>query len=90
MAEYKATCRGLRCGKRIVMRTDAVGKPHPYDPPATCEACGGTGSIAGGSDLFGSAPARPGKKCHGTGQRWVSHFATCIDADVFRAKAEAD
>ncbi len=92
MTDFIATCRGLRCGKRIVMVADAKGRPHPYDLPVKrCGDCGGRKEIIRTvTDLLGERTERvPCKRCKGAGRLLVSHFSTCVDADVFRGKAEA-
>ena len=88
--EFAAKCRGPRCGKRIVMRTDDKGRPHPYDVPPRCPDCKGSGILqTTTADMFGSRTVSAKcRKCRGVGRLWVSHFKTCVDADVFRGKAE--
>ena len=63
-------CRS--CGAEVFWRTEASGKANPYNPPEPCKACGG------------AEPAC--KRCQGTGQMQVSHFATCRQAGEWRRR----
>jgi DnaJ-class molecular chaperone len=89
VSEFKATCRGPRCGKTITMRDG-----HPWDAPTKCKHCQGKGTIdVIEQSFFDDGPQAgtiPCSKCKGLGERQVSHFSTCVDAEMFRRKKEAE
>lgn len=79
-------CRS--CGADVVFRTNPVtGKSPPWDhPPQRCADCRGIGFvIVQGQYNYQQVSCKP---CKGEGRIWISHFATCPQANKWRGKSK--
>ena len=84
-----SSCRS--CGAQVVFRLNPnTGKSPPYDYPATACECV-TRVFTRGDDqgnVVNTVDAAPDcTKCAGLGAVWISHFATCPDAQKWKGKA---